>query len=154
VRRVVFASSVHAMGVYEGSRQWPVDPGRPPAPCCAYGATKAFDEALARTYAYRTGLSLVGLRLGLCTPEATPEEARAGWLGPCDLRDVVRAALTADVRFGVYPAVSWASRHRWDLRSAMDELGYRPVRDAGDDVGPVDGEPGEVHLATCSPARS
>jgi hypothetical protein len=66
----------------------------------------------------------------------------------------VRAALTADVRFGVYPAVSWVSRHRWDLRSAMDELGYRPVRDAGDDVGPVDGQPGEVHLATCSPARS
>src|SRR3954453_11743518 len=93
VQRVVFASSVHAMGVYEGSRRWPIDPSWPPAPCCAYGATKAFDEALARAYAYRSGMALIGLRLGLCAPEASSAEAVAGWLRPSDLRRVVIGAL-------------------------------------------------------------
>ncbi len=79
VRRVVFASSVHAMGGYEGSRRWPVDPSWPPSPCCAYGATKAFDEALARAFAYRSELSLVGLRFGFCSPDVTPRRLwRAG----------------------------------------------------------------------------
>jgi len=152
VRRVVFASSVHAMGAHEGARTWPIDPGWPPAPCCAYGATKAFDEALARAYAYRTDLSLVGLRLGLCAEEASPEEARAGWLGPRDLRRIVGRAVVADVPFGVYSAVSWSSRERWDLRSAMDELGYEPVR-GEDDADPAedDGDPAEDHLITCTP---
>jgi nucleoside-diphosphate-sugar epimerase len=148
VRLVVFASSVHAMGAHEGSGHWPVDPSWPPAPCCAYGATKAFDEALARAYAYRTGLSLVGLRLGLCSPDPTPDEARAGWLAPVDLRQIVRRAVEADVGFGVYSAVSWPSRRRWDLRTAMEELGYEPVRDDSDEgADPA----GDAHLSTCRP---
>lgn len=150
VHRVVFASSVHAMGAYEGSRRWPVDPAWPPAPCCVYGATKAFDEALARMYAYRFGMSLIGLRLGLCTPGASPAEAEAGWLGTADLRDVVLRSLEADVRFGVYHAVSWPSRRRWSIEATMRELGYQPDRDAG----PGDGPPGDDHLATCTPRRS
>jgi len=159
VRRVVFASSVHAMGAHEGAGRWPIDPAWPPAPCCAYGATKAFDEALARAYAYRTGLSLVGLRLGLCAEEATPQEAAAGWLAPEDLRRIVRAALAADVTFGVYSAVSWASRARWDLRSARAELGYSPVgcdEPEQPDQGPASQDPAtrapaDVHLCTCDP---
>jgi nucleoside-diphosphate-sugar epimerase len=127
VRRVVFASSVHAMGAYEGAGRWPIDPTWPPAPCCAYGATKAFDEAMARAYAYRTDLSVVGLRFGLCAEEATAEEETAGWLAPVDLRNIVRGALDADVHFGVYPAVSWSSSGRWDLRTAITDLGYTPV---------------------------
>src|SRR3954468_17888405 len=107
VRRIVFASSVHAMGSYEGLRRWPIDPAWPPAPCCAYGATKSFDEAFARVYAYQSSMSLIGLRLGLCTPHATPAEASAGWLGPTDLRRIVIGALETDVRFGAYHAVSW-----------------------------------------------
>jgi nucleoside-diphosphate-sugar epimerase len=146
VRRVVFASSVHAMGAYEGERRWPIDARWPPAPCCSYGATKAFDEAMARAYAYRTGLSVVGLRFGLCAEDATPEQAAAGWLAPTDLRDIVRRALDADVPFGIYPAVSWASRHRWDLTPAVSELGYTPEQDQ------QDSNPAPVtdHLCTCT----
>jgi uronate dehydrogenase len=130
VRRVVFASSVHAMGAHEGRRRWPIDPAWPPAPCCAYGATKAFDEGLARAYDYRTDMTLIGLRLGLCAPEATPAQAAAGWLRPEDLRRIVTGALEADVPSGVYPAVSWAARRRWNIDSTMADLGYDPVRDA------------------------
>ena len=146
VRRVVFASSVHAMGVYEGSGRWPIDPAWPPAPCCAYGATKAFDEALARVYAYRSPMSLIGLRMGLCAPEATPAEAVAGWLRPDDLRAIVLGALETQVSFGVYHAVSGPSRRRWDIDATRRDLGYEPARD---DVLPDDA--GGGHLATCTP---
>ena len=144
VRRVIFASSVHAMGGYEGRKRWPIDPAWPPAPCCSYGATKAFDEALARAYDYRTGMSLIGLRLGLCTPEASPTEAVVGWLGPRDLQQLVIGALDADVKCGVYHAVSWPSRHRWDIGTAVRDLGYEPER--SDDHPP---ESAEDALTTC-----
>jgi uronate dehydrogenase len=145
VRRVVFASSVHAMGVYEGLGRCPIDPAWPPAPCCAYGATKAFDEALARAYAYRSDVSLVGLRFGLCTPSPSLSEAAAGWTGPADLQQIVTRALETDVRFGVYHAMSWPSRRRWNLDAAMTELGYEPDREAD-----VDEEAGVGHLSTCT----
>ena len=144
VRRVVFASSVHAMGAHEGRRQWPIDPAWPPAPCCSYGATKAFDEALARAYGYRTGMSLIGLRLGLCAPDATPAQAAAGWLRPADLRRIVTGALETGVRSGIYHAVSWPARRRWDITATMSDLGYEPV---GDDEDPPD--PGDDVLITC-----
>jgi nucleoside-diphosphate-sugar epimerase len=144
VRRVIFASSVHAMGAYEGRKRWPIDPAWPPAPCCSYGATKAFDEALARAFDYRTGMSLIGLRMGLCTPAASPTEAIAGWLRPADLRQLVIGALDADVKFGVYHAVSWPSRHRWDIGTSVRDLGYEPER--RDDHPP---EIAEDSLITC-----
>jgi hypothetical protein len=148
VRRVVFASSVHAMGVYEGLGRWPIDPAWPPAPCCAYGATKAFDEALSRAYAYRSPMSLIGLRLGLCTPNPSDAEAAAGWTGPADLQQIVVRALESNVTFGVYHAMSWPSRLRWSLDTTVAELGYEPDREGG--RGEQDGA-GAGHLSTCGP---
>jgi UDP-glucose 4-epimerase len=152
VRRVVFASSVHVMGAYEASGRWPVDPDWPPAPCCAYGATKAFDEALARVYAYRSDMSLIGLRLGLCTAEASAAQAVSGWLRPVDLQRIVIAALDAKGRFGIYHAVSWPSRWRWNIETAMNELGYEPERD--DAQGAWVPEAGGGHVATCGPGTA
>jgi NAD+ dependent glucose-6-phosphate dehydrogenase len=152
VRRVVFASSVHAMGVYEGTGRWPVDPAWPPAPCCAYGATKAFDEALARVYAYRSQVSTIGLRMGLCTPQASPAEAVAGWLRPADLQRIVIGALETAVPFGVYHALSWPSRRRWNIESAVRDLAYEPLRDEADASGSPDRAEAEGHLSTCAGA--
>ena len=149
VRRVVFASSVHAMGVHEGLGRWPVDPAWPPAPCCAYGATKAFDEALARAYAYRSDMSLIGLRLGLCVPSPSPAEAAAGWTGPADLQQIVLRALQTDLTFGVYHAMSWPSRRRWDLGATMGELGYEPDREGP--LADVADDAGAGHVSTCTP---
>lgn len=132
VRRVVYASSVHAMGRYEAARQVPVDPTWAPAPCCAYGATKAFDEALAGVHADRGGVSTVGLRLGATVPEPTEVRQLPGWLGPADLHRLVRCAVEADVRTGVYPGVSANTRQRWELSSARRELGYEPALDSED----------------------
>jgi uncharacterized protein YbjT (DUF2867 family) len=130
VHRVVYASSVHAMGQYEADGRTPIDATWAPAPCCAYGASKAFDEALAAVYAARGGLSTIGLRLGATEPEPTQRRQLAGWLGPADLRQLVVRALQAPVRGGVYAGVSANTRQRWDLRTARADLGYEPTLDS------------------------
>ena len=134
VARVVYASSVHAMGRYDVGGRVPVDATWAPAPCCPYGATKAFDEAIAGAVAHQHGLSTVGLRLGATVPEPTQRSQLGGWLGPDDLRQLVVRALEAQgaggVLAGAYPGVSANTRRRWDLTTARADLGYAPVLDS------------------------
>ena len=137
VRRVVYASSVHAMGRYESAGRFPIDPSWAPAPCCSYGATKAFDEAIAGVHAARGGPSTIGLRLGATVERPAQSSQLTGWLGPADLRQLVVRALATDVRSGVYPGVSANTRQRWDLTAVRRDLGYEPQLDAevyADDV--------------------
>ncbi|REF36690.1 NAD-dependent epimerase/dehydratase family protein [Thermasporomyces composti] len=131
VRRVVLASSVHAMGAYVQREQHPVDPSWPPSPCCPYGASKAFGEALGRTYSYRTGLSVICLRFGGVQPRPFSVGGLASWLGPADLRQLVVRAIEAEgVSFGVYHGVSANTRSEWDITNARKELGYQPTCDS------------------------
>lgn len=148
VRRVVYASSVHAMGQYEAAGRTPIDPAWAPAPCCAYGASKAFDEAIASVFAARSGVSTIGLRLGATFPKPLDTGSLAGWLGPEDLRQLVVRALEADVRTGVYPGISANTRRRWDLGTVRAELGYEPVQDSEVHAGEVEGE--DDDLTTCA----
>jgi len=131
VRRVVLASSVHAMGAYVQQERHPVDPEWPPAPCCAYGATKAFGEALGRTYSYRTGLSVVCLRFGGVQKRPQSVGSMATWLAPEDLQHlVVRSIEASDIRFGVYHGISANTRSEWDIANARADIGYAPTGDS------------------------
>ncbi|WP_020574449.1 NAD-dependent epimerase/dehydratase family protein [Actinopolymorpha alba] len=127
VSRIVLASSGHAMGQYVTNARVPVDPDWPVAPCCAYGATKGFAEALGQAHAYRTATSVVSLRLGATSAEPLATSALGGWLGPADLRQLVLCALEADVRYEVCPGVSANTRSEWDVRNA---IGYQPTLDS------------------------
>lgn len=138
VPRLVLASSVHAMGAYVHAGRTPVDESWVPAPCCPYGATKAFAEAAGRAHAYRTGASVVCLRLGAVQPEPFTAGIGPVWLGPDDLGQLVRRALAADVAFGVYHGIS-AGSTSWSTAAATAELGYVPALDpnafgVGDDT--------------------
>jgi nucleoside-diphosphate-sugar epimerase len=147
VRRVVYASSVHAMGRYESDGAVPIDSAWAPAPCCPYGATKAFDEAMAGVFSTRRNLSTIGLRLGATTPEPAQRSQLSGWLGPSDLRQLVVRAVETDVRYGVYPGISANSRTHWNLERARADLGYAPTLDSekfADDV-----EDDGTEVATC-----
>jgi L-arabinose 1-dehydrogenase [NAD(P)+] len=117
--RVVFASSNHAVGVYnaedvtdpesavtDGART--VDPDDPPNPDSYYGVSKVAGEALGSFYAARHGLAVVNLRIGwlmteeeLVETQAEPPDkarfARAMWLSPRDCREVLRRAVLADL---------------------------------------------------------
>jgi nucleoside-diphosphate-sugar epimerase len=132
VRRVVLAGSVHAVGGYVLAGERPVDPTWPAAPCCEYGVTKVFAEAMGRYVADHSEMSVVCLRLGACLPAPPSLAELAGWLASADLRRLVRAAVTADVRYGVYFGVSANTPPGFDLTNARRELGYQPVLDGSD----------------------
>ncbi|MCC2592686.1 NAD(P)-dependent oxidoreductase [Tessaracoccus sp. OS52] len=129
VRRVVYASSNHAMGMYDRLEQWPVYPHHLPRGDSLYGVSKGFGELLGRFYHDEHGLDFIALRIGWVTedPLAADEDVlRAMWLSPDDTERVFRRSIEAEVRFGLYYAVSDNPNRRWDLTNTMLELGYRP----------------------------
>jgi nucleoside-diphosphate-sugar epimerase len=130
VSRVIFASSNHATGMYDREQAWPLSPEQPVRPDSLYGATKAFGEAVGRYYADNFGLSVICLRIGWVLERPHNEQARMMWLSPDDLTRFVCAALSSDVRFGIYYGVSNNTRRRWDIDNAKKDLGYEPADDS------------------------
>ena len=129
VRRVVYASSNHAMGMYDRHEQWPVYPHHLPRPDSLYGVSKVFGETLGRWYHDEHGLDVISLRIGWSSGDpmlADEELLHAMWLSDDDTEQVFRCAIEADVSHGVYYAISDNPNRRWDLTNTMLELGYRP----------------------------
>ncbi|SDL65147.1 NAD-dependent epimerase/dehydratase family protein [Tessaracoccus oleiagri] len=129
VRRFVFASSNHAMGMYDRHEEWPVYPHQLPRGDSLYGVSKIFGEALGRFYHDEHGIDFIALRIGWVSadPLTVDEDIlRAMWLSEDDTVEVVRRAIEAEVRFGLYYAVSDNPNRRWDMTNTMLELGYRP----------------------------
>jgi len=143
VRRVVLASSNHAVGYYPTDREAPVDgPARPDS---FYGVSKAAAEALGSLYADKYGVEVVSLRIGLCADRPGTTFDLGIWLSPGDAVRLADAALRGPVAGPVVAyGVSANTRAWWDLSSAR-ALGYRPEDDAeafADDVEPYDGPAG------------
>ena len=140
VRRVVYASSNHAMGMYDRLEQWPVYPDTLPRPDSLYGVSKAFGETLGRYYFDEYGLSFIALRIGWVSGDPTlvdEDVLHAMWLSEDDTAQVVRCAIEAEVDFGIYYAISDNPNRRWSMTNTMLELGYRP-RDSWADEAPAD----------------
>jgi DNA-binding LacI/PurR family transcriptional regulator len=79
IRRVVFASTNHTMGMYRSTdrRRHDADPADG-----YYGVSKVFGESLSRFYWDRFGIETVCLRIGYCWPEPTNYRQMVTWLGP------------------------------------------------------------------------
>lgn len=132
VRRVVFASSNHAVGFTpapgDGEQLVPVD--TPHRPDTFYGLSKSFGEDLAQFYWDKHGIETVSVRIGSLFP--VPKSARmlSIWLSPRDGARLLHAALTAeDVGHTVVYGSSANTRLWWDLSSAR-ALGYEPQDDS------------------------
>ena len=138
VRRVVLASSNHAMGMYDRYEQWPVYPHQLPRGDSLYGVSKIFGESLGRFYHDEHGLDVIALRIGWMSEdpgEADEEILHAMWLSPRDCTEVVRRAIEAEVAFGLYYAISDNPNRRWSMTNTTLELGYRPQDSAADHLG-------------------
>ncbi len=145
VQRVIYASSNHATGAYEGfppslhmAQQVRLikvsDPIRPDG---FYGVSKAAGEAIARMYYELYGLESICLRIGSVTKDDDPAENpryASTWLSHRDLLQLVRRSLAADVKFGIYYGVSNNRRRFWDISDAERELGYHPEDDGSKQV--------------------
>lgn len=148
VRRVVYASSNHAVGMYDRLEEWPVYPHHLPRADSFYGVSKAFGEILGRFYHDEYGIDVISLRIGWVAPDPLPadiELLKAMWLSEDDAERAFRRAVEADVRYGVYYTVSDNPDRRWDMTNTMLELGYRPqdswVKRAGGEHVVEGGEP-------------
>jgi NAD+ dependent glucose-6-phosphate dehydrogenase len=130
VKKVIFASTNHVMGMYDRDQQWPIYSGQPVRPDSLYGVSKAFGEALGRHYYDQFGLSVICLRIGWFLPEPRDEISRWMWLSPRDCAQVTWRAIESDVGFGIFYAISANGGRHWDITETMEKLGYRPQDDA------------------------
>lgn len=149
VRRIVYASSIHAVGMHLKSDFIGTDAEH--RPDTFYGLAKCFTEDLGRMYWDKRGLESVHLRILSCA-QVNNARALGSWLSYPDLIQLVTRALdTPSVGFSVIYGVSNNDRAPVD-NSKASFLGYRPVDNAevyAPDVlaaeGPVDTtDPGQM----------
>ncbi|CAA9383633.1 MAG: UDP-glucose 4-epimerase [uncultured Phycisphaerae bacterium] len=134
VRRVVYASSIHAVGGYGPAVQ--VKTSEPPNPGDLYGVTKCFGEALGRYMAEQEGLSVIAIRIGAFQPPEAVAKPRAlgfvdCWISPRDMNQLFDRCIAADhLRWAVFHGLSGNAFNHLDLSDAKALLGYEPQDDA------------------------
>lgn len=130
VKRIVYASSIHAVGFYE--RTETIDASAPTKPDTLYGLSKTFGENLSSYYWNKFGIETVCLRIGSCFPEPTDRRHLITWLSFRDFRQLVERSLSAErVGHMIAFATSANSQRFWD-NDAAAVLGYQPEDDADD----------------------
>jgi len=131
VRRVVFASSNHAFGMYRVDEKLRLD-----APVRAdgfYGLSKVWGEAMARMYWDKHGIEGISLRIGT-TMGRPPENERqlSTWMGTEDLLQLAMRCIEAEnVGYAAVWGISDNTRAYYDL-SEGNAIGYRPTQNAED----------------------
>ena len=125
VKRVVFASSNHAVGFYPRRRK--IGPHEPVRPDSRYGISKAFGEAVGAFYAYKHGMRVTALRIGNFGDRPLDQRRLAIWLAPEDLVQLIRIGLEhPDIRYEIFFGCSDNERAWWDNEAAF-RFGYRPA---------------------------
>ena len=129
-RRVIYASSVHAVGFHPRSEKIDVDVTV--LPDSRYGVSKAFGEAIGALYANKYGLEVMAVRIGNAFPEPIDERRLSIWTSHRDLAQLIGIGLDhPDVKFEIVYGVSANTRSWWNNRNA-ERLGYRPDDNAED----------------------
>jgi NAD(P)-dependent dehydrogenase (short-subunit alcohol dehydrogenase family) len=132
-RRVIYASSIHAVSGYPKDVQVkttdPVNPGD------LYGVSKCFGEALSRYMASQEGLSVIALRIGGFQPteEAKKETGIAmldAFISQDDMQQILEKCIDdTALQFGLFNALSGNRFLRLDISDTRELLGYRPADD-------------------------
>ena len=143
-RRVVFASSVHAIAGYPPGET--VTDDAPPRPTNLYGASKVFGEAVASRFAAE-GLSGIAIRIGAYDAPWFHERGTAAdamaYVSARDLNDLlIRCVETPDITYAVVAGISDNARKRFDLVRTRQLLGYEPHDDGFRVLGIDEGERG------------
>jgi len=124
VKRIVFASSNHAIGFYPRRRRIGID--APVRPDSRYGVSKAFGEALGALYALKHGIRVTCIRIGNFNDAPIDERRLSMWIKPEDLAQLIRIGLEhPDIRHEIFYGASDNLRGWWDNERAF-AFGYRP----------------------------
>lgn len=160
LRRVVFASSNHCVGMheierapalYEPAAGFVIDTTSAYRPDSLYGVWKAFGEALGRFYSDKYGLQVACVRIGSITSADDPrhesvressgwlnltEEEKfkryaATWMSQRDFARLVRCILARDVPYAVVYGVGDNATRFWDLEAGRAAYGFWPQDGVG-----------------------
>ncbi len=130
VKRVVFASSNHAVGYYPRVQRIGTDVV--PRPDSRYGVSKLFGEGLGAMYAYKHGLRVLSLRIGNVGEKPLDKRRMAIWIRPDDLVQLIRIGLEhPEIRYEVMYGASYNETSWWDNSNAY-KFGYRPKGNSED----------------------
>ena len=125
VKRVVFASSNHAVGFYP--RHAKIGAEVTVRPDSRYGVSKAFGEALGSLYADKHGLRVLCLRIGNVGDKPLDKRRLSIWIKPEDLAQLCRIGLEhPELRYEIFYGASDNERAWWNNSRAYD-FGYRPA---------------------------
>lgn len=132
-RRVIYASSIHAVSGYPPDVQ--VKTSEPVNPGDLYGVSKCFGEAMGRYMAEQEGLSVIALRIGAFqSHESARSEKGIGmfdaWVSQRDLTQLIQKSIDAeDIKYAVFHGLSDNRFKRLDISDARELIGYRPQDD-------------------------
>ncbi len=127
LKRVVYASSIHAVGMYPKNEFIGTDV--PHRPDTFYGLAKCFAEDLGRMYWEKRGLESVHMRILSCA-QVTNARALGSWLSYDDLIQLVQRCIDTPVTgFSVIYGVSNNDRAPVD-NALASFIGYRPKDNA------------------------
>ncbi len=128
VRRIVYASSIHAVGYVR--REDGADTDTDHQPDTLYGLSKCFVEDLAKLYMQKFGIESACLRINSCFPEPADRRHLSTWMSYRDLIQLVTRCLTAErVGFSVIYGISDNDERVFSNEKAA-HLGYRPQDNA------------------------
>jgi nucleoside-diphosphate-sugar epimerase len=132
-RRVVYASSIHAVSGYPADVQ--VKASDPVNPGDVYGVSKCFGEAMGRYMAEQEGISVIALRIGAFQPlETARDETKIKFLDAFvsrrDLNQLIERCIDDQkLRFAIFNGLSDNRFKRLDISDARQLLGYEPQDD-------------------------
>src|SRR6185295_8770623 len=130
VKRMIFASSNHAVGFYPRKRK--IGPDVTVRPDSRYGVSKAFGEALGALYSDKHGMIVTCLRIGNVGPRPLDIRRLSIWVSPEDIVQLIGIGLShPDIRFEIVYGASNNEAAWWD-NSRAQALGYRPKGRAED----------------------
>ena len=126
-KRVIYASSIHAVGMYPTSKTIGVNvPHRPDS---FYGLAKCFTEDLGKMYWEKCGIEAVCLRIASCAQVTSPRSL-GSWLSYDDLIQLVTRAIdTPTTDFCIIYGVSNNDRATVS-NEEVRFLGYKPKDNA------------------------
>ncbi len=152
VRKVVFASSNHAVGAYETDERTPdvyrtesefhLDGTELPRPSNLYGVSKAAGETLGRYFHDEHDLSVVCIRIGNLTEDHPPkdyERGQAMWLSYRDCAHLIDRCLLAEYGYEIVYGISDNDRKYYSIDRAREVLGYDPRDNSAEYT--LDGDP-------------
>jgi nucleoside-diphosphate-sugar epimerase len=132
-RRVIYASSVHAISGYPADVQ--VKPDEPVNPGDLYGVSKCFGEAMARYMAEQEGVSAICIRIGAYQPDEAARKRKGigmmdAWVSPSDLNQLIQRCIDVEeLRFAIFHGLSNNRFKRMDISNARRLVGYDPKDD-------------------------